>query len=202
MFIVGLIAVTMATDNTAAEPGPVPEGLSVFEWSNIRAAYEGNRHAAFAVEDGYVARNPRHRWRTRFDGRGFVVTPDAGGWTWGLELVGYGRGGEERAATRPACVDAQGQRVEYEWDAALTQWYVNDARGLEHEYTVHQRPDSSALRAEKSGGPLPVAEATGNHRVPCGRKPGRDSRGMSSRGSGRESGCDSVRRRMHVVLPL
>ncbi len=59
----------------------VPEGLSVSDWSSIRAAYEAGRHAAFAVDGGYQARNPGQQWRTRFDGRGFLNTPDAGGWS-------------------------------------------------------------------------------------------------------------------------
>lgn len=98
----------------AVEAGPawadssaaVPEGLSTSDWSSIRAAYEANRHAAFAVEDGYQARNPGQQWRTRFDGRGFVTSPDSGSWSWGLELVSYGRAGTERAVDRPTCVEA------------------------------------------------------------------------------------------------
>ncbi len=37
----------------AAGDDRVPEGLSASDWSSIRAAYEANRHAAFAVEGGY-----------------------------------------------------------------------------------------------------------------------------------------------------
>jgi hypothetical protein len=80
----------------------VPEGLSAADWSSIRAVYEANRHAAFPVEDGYVARNLDQQWRTRFDGRGFVTTPDGGGWSWGLELVRYGRAGEECTSAGPS----------------------------------------------------------------------------------------------------
>jgi hypothetical protein len=114
----------------------VQEGLSASDWSGIRGAYEANRHAVFAVDGGYQARNPGQQWRTRFDGRGFVTTPDSGGWSWGLELVGFGRDGAERAVSMPVCVDAVGQRVEYQWDDNLTEWYVNDGHGLEHGYTV------------------------------------------------------------------
>ena len=42
--------------------------------------------------------------------------------------------------TVPARVNAEGGRVAYRWDATLEEWYVNDTRGLEHGYTVHQRP--------------------------------------------------------------
>ncbi|HKQ48401.1 MAG TPA: thrombospondin type 3 repeat-containing protein [Phycisphaerae bacterium] len=151
----------------AAEP--VPAGLSASEWTSIRAAYEANRHAAFAIEGGYQARNPGQQWRTRFDGRGFVTTPDAGDWSWGLELVSYGVEGAVHEFVAPTCADATGQRVIYEWGEHLTEWYVNDARGLGHGYTVYRRPDSSALRAGKLEDPLPEAEASGNHRAPSGR---------------------------------
>lgn len=122
----------------------VPEGLSTSDWSSIRAIYELNRHAANQIDDGYQTWNPGQQWRTRFDGRGFLTTPDSGGWTWGLELVSYGRGAAHRSVVTPGCVIANGPRVEYEWDDTLTEWYVNDQRGLEHGYTVSRRPEDGA----------------------------------------------------------
>jgi FG-GAP repeat protein len=125
----------------------VPDGLSATDWSSIRAVYDANRHAAFVVDGGIQARNPGQQWRTRFDGRGFTAAPDVGGWEWGLELVSYGREDEPRAVSTPFCIDSSGQRVEYQWDDVLREWYVNDQRGLEHGYTVRQRPEgSSALQ--------------------------------------------------------
>ena len=119
----------------------IPEGLSRSDWTSIRATYEARRHVASAVEGGYEARNPGQAWRTHFDGRGFLTEPDAGEWTWGLELERYGFAGREREVTRPTRVSAEGGRVAYAWDAALTEWYENDTRGLEHGYTIHHRPD-------------------------------------------------------------
>ncbi|HKQ47427.1 MAG TPA: thrombospondin type 3 repeat-containing protein [Phycisphaerae bacterium] len=133
---------TLAGPNTDTDG--VPDGLSASDWSSIRAAYDANLHAAFAVEGDYHAHNPGQQWQTRFDGRGFVSTPDAGGWSWGLELSCMGREGAERSMKEPARIQADGQHVRYEWDDELTEWYVNDARGLEHGYTVHQRPDGGA----------------------------------------------------------
>src|SRR5258707_457411 len=92
----------------------VPEGLSPSDWSGIRAAYEANRHIALPVKGGYQARNPGQQWRTSFDGRGFVTSPDSGDWSWGLQLVSYGDGGAERAVEAPACEEVQGQRVAYQ----------------------------------------------------------------------------------------
>ncbi len=117
-----------------------PKGLSTTDWSSIREAYEAARHAAYAAAGGYQARNPGHQWLTRFDGRGFSTEPDTGGWTWGLQLERYGFAGWERTVAEPTQVSTAGQRVAYDWDATLQEWYVNDSRGLEQGFTVNQRP--------------------------------------------------------------
>ena len=108
-----LFAVTAFLPVAAAAAGhdAVPEGLSATEWSSIRATYEANRHAVLLIDDCYQARNPGQRWRTRFDGRGFLTTPDAGDWSWGLDLVGYGREGAERTVEVPRCTETNGGRV-------------------------------------------------------------------------------------------
>src|SRR5262245_9983299 len=130
--------------------GAVPDGLAASDWASIRDAHEAGRHAAHPSEDGYRARNPGQQWSSRFDGRGFTTTPDAGGWTWGLELQSYGFPGTERGIAGPASMRAEGSRVTYEWDEKLAEWYVNEGRGLEHGYTVRERP----LRTARTDGPL------------------------------------------------
>ena len=64
-----------------APPDQVPEGLVKSDWQSIRVAYEAGRHAFQPVEDGWQAGNPGQQWLTTFDGQGFTVTPDGGGWT-------------------------------------------------------------------------------------------------------------------------
>lgn len=118
----------------------VPDGLSATDWTSIRAAYEAGRFAATAVDGGFEARNPGQSWHSEFDERGFEVTPDAGDWSWGLNLVSFGRAEDERAVAAPICVDVAGNHVSYQWTEGLTEWYVNDARGLEHGYTVQVPP--------------------------------------------------------------
>ena len=141
---------------SAAQPGKtqplsghdsVPEGLAPSDWTSIRAAYEAQRHAAFAVEGGYQARNPGQQWQTKFDARGFSTQPDAGGWQWGLELRSYGFAGQkaEQIEGQAQAVKVEGQRVTYTWDGALEEWFVNDQRGLEHGFTVKERPHAGAV---------------------------------------------------------
>ncbi len=139
-----------AAQLSAPEEGSVPEGLTAGEWTSIREAHEVGRHAAYPVEGGYRARNPGQQWETHFDGRGFTTAPRAGGWTWGLELRSYGFSGAEREVESQARVRAEGSRVEYEWDGTLAEWYVNDRRGLEHGYTLRERPGAAA----RADGPL------------------------------------------------
>jgi len=144
VLVCGALVLPDGSSPASQAPAPAvperPAGLSAADWTGIRAAYEAGRHAAVASQGGYEARNPGQRWLTRFDGRGFSTEPDTGTWTWGLQLERYGFPGAERGVAGPARVTAEGTRVAYEWDAALQEWYVNDGRGLEHGYTVRERP--------------------------------------------------------------
>ncbi len=147
--IAGALCALAPETHAQLEPGPaerlgsaaeIPRSLSASDWTGIRAAYDASRHAAWAVAGGFRARNPGQQWTTRFDERGFSVEPDAGGWTWGLELQSYGVAGAERGVAAPARLRAEGQRVARAWDALLEEWYVNDGRGLEHGFIVRERP--------------------------------------------------------------
>ena len=130
-------------------PDQVPEGLAKSDWSSIRAAYEAARHAFQPTPTGWQARNPGQQWTTNFDRRGFVATPKTGGWTWGLELQGYGFGNQQQTIAGIPAVQAVGSRLTYQWDAAVQEWFINDQRGLEHGFTVSTRPtaDTAALTA-------------------------------------------------------
>jgi hypothetical protein len=129
-----------ATLEQQASADAVPEGLTAYDWTSIRVAYEAHRHAAVRVGDGYRARNPEQQWRTEFDGYGFITRPEAGDWQWGLELKSYGFPGQKCVIDHGAEVTAEGTRVTYRRDTGLREWFVNDQRGLEHGFTVEQRP--------------------------------------------------------------
>ena len=116
------------------------EDLSKSDWEGIREAYEAGRHAAYACDGGLQARNPGNGWSTRFDGRGFLVSPDEGDWTWGLEFEGYGFEGGEEVVGAAAGVSSDGGLVTYCWGPDLDEWYINDRKGLEHGFTLRRRP--------------------------------------------------------------
>lgn len=123
--------------------GAVPVGVDAADWRGIRAAREAAIHAPEArLDGGWVARNPGQQWTSTFDGRGFTVTPNGGGWSWGLELVEVA-GRKLRGGGLPEC--AGSGRIEVRRDDTLTEWFVNDARGLEQGWTFRRRPNAVAM---------------------------------------------------------
>jgi cysteine-rich repeat protein len=71
---------------------------------------------------------------------------DAASWSWGLALVGVGPAGAA-SAVAPAKPLAAGNRIEYR-RPGLTEWYVNDRRGLEHGFTFPEAPPGNPDRLE------------------------------------------------------
>ncbi len=123
-----------------SSPDQTPEGLEKSDWKSIRAAHEGWKHQFREVEDGWQARNPGQQWTTRFDGRGFSAKPDGASWTWGLEFQSYGFGKTRTEISGTPDVRAEGQRLSYQWNDSVEEWFVNDQRGLEHGFIVRERP--------------------------------------------------------------
>ena len=98
--------------------------------------------AMSSVAGAWRAHNPTQDWNIEFDGRAFQARPASGAWAWGLQLESYGFDQDQRVVFEPARVFADGNRLTYEWGTGLQEWYINDSRGLEHGYTLAQRPDS------------------------------------------------------------
>ena len=145
--------VSAAAVAPAAVHGEVtlPKELSSSEWQSIRAAYEANRHAVLADDRqraSYRARNPGQQWLSTFNADGVTISPDHDRWQFGLRLARWGHAGQEQAAAPLVGIDVYGQRTVYRYSDGLEEWFVNDQRGLEHGFTVHQPPAGSghALR--------------------------------------------------------
>ncbi len=143
-FIVDLGAATpLKNTQKVTAPDQVPEGLAKSDWASIRAAYEAGRHSFQPNDGGWQAGNPRQQWLTTFDGRGFMAEPKGGDWQWGLELRSYGFSDNEHPTSGQPAVKAEGQRLTYQWDKVVQEWFVNDERGLEHGFTVKERPEGA-----------------------------------------------------------
>ncbi len=123
----------------------MPEGLQKSDWASIRAAHTAWEHSFMPLEGGgFQARNEGQQWTTQFDGRGFMAKPKAAEWQWGLELRSYGFGQKQRQVKGQPTVKAEGQRLSYQWDTDVQEWFVNDKRGLEHGFTLARRPEGEA----------------------------------------------------------
>jgi hypothetical protein len=161
-------AVMMALVSLCGASGPkaAPEGVSASDWAEIRAAYEAGRRAIRSTEDGgFAAENPGQRWTMRFDGAGFKVRPRDGGWSWGLELRGFGREGAVRPVARGGRMTADESRLAVARGGGLSEWYVNGADGLMQGWTLGERPagagDRLVLRFAVRGGLAPKASRDG-----------------------------------------
>ena len=112
----------------------------------------------FRIPAAYQAPNQAHNLRTYFTPTGVQVIPRTGegAWEWGLRLTGHGYEGAIQPAG-PATLRTDGRRIEYR-RGDLTEWYVNDHRGLEQGFTLYARPPGAHGRA-----PLQLQlELTGN----------------------------------------
>ncbi len=128
-------------------PGEVPEGLSPMDWDRIReqireAEYQYTWHDSSAR---YVAPNRRHGLHTKLGAGGLQVSPalnqrDAG-WGWGMRLAAWGVSGKMRAVRAEPVVRSDGSRVELDWGGGLTEWYVNEQRGVEQGFTIQSPPE-------------------------------------------------------------
>ncbi len=91
--------------------------------------------------DTYYAQNPAQELGATFGDRGLSLrssTTLAPTWQWGMELQGYGYG-KLVARVEPAELVVIDNRIEYR-RGALTEWYVNEARGLEQGFTLVKAP--------------------------------------------------------------
>jgi len=119
----------------------LPGGLSLVDWEQIKAEYERHRHGMFPDgKGGYHSRSHYHGWLVRFDGKGFEVDPDTESWTWGLDLVSWGREGKQSLVSGRAAIHKDVNRLEYR-RKGITEWFENGKEGLEHGFTIAERPE-------------------------------------------------------------
>lgn len=146
---------------TAAVMAGNPAGLSDADWAGLRAAHDARRHSIQPADDQpgvWRTDNPGQQWAVEFDARGFLAKPRDGAWTWGLELRSYGRDDSQTEVHGTTDGHAQGQRFSRRRDECVEEWWVNDARGLEHGFILHQRPPGEAelsLHLDTRGGLRP-----------------------------------------------
>jgi len=157
-----------ASGNVAAQPQTeMPADLRE---AVERSRYRISEQERAAVSGGYEAMNPAQAFSATFTDAGLCVQPHSAsvkaesadseltasaepevvdaesvaGWQWGMTLRGYGYG-EQMQEVAPAAQAAADNRIEYR-RGELTEWYVNDQRGLEQGFTLAARPAGSKGR--------------------------------------------------------
>jgi hypothetical protein len=97
---------------------------------------DDGRYAATPTVSGFATRNDRHGLRAAYD-RG-AVTIASDGAELGLRLRGLGRGARVHPLD-PVLPRATANRVEYA-HAGVSEWYANGPLGLQHGFTLEDRP--------------------------------------------------------------
>ncbi|MEE9617942.1 MAG: integrin alpha, partial [Anaerolineae bacterium] len=108
-----------------------PEGIRVIP----RVTADGDQRSVDGVEGNAERLTTNHS------------APPTIPWEWGLTLIGYGYAEDVRPVS-DAELAVSANRVEYRRDT-LTEWYVNDERGLEQGFTL-AAPPLSAIQNPKS----------------------------------------------------
>ena len=126
-----------------------PSTASDADLASLREAFQVASFEARPEGMGQRLLNQPGQLLADLDGRNMTVRPFEGTWSWGLELSSFGFDGAMQTTAERAQVKAQGNSVTYNWSANLDEWFINDARGIEHGYTLRTRPS-----AGDSAGPL------------------------------------------------
>ena len=181
---VALLCVAVTSALRAAEPGPLTGDKAIAhlkstgQYESLSAAITGARYGVKTHperEQRAVAANPAHGISSTFTPEGVRLQIRTGGEAdapvhtvnWRLESLGYG------AAQRsvPAGVlKTEGARVELaRATPPLTEWFQNTPAGLEHGFTLPERPSANPqseplrLVLAVTGDLAPEADATGQN---------------------------------------
>ncbi len=114
----------------------------------------------------YLGANAAQRLDLEFSARGATVKAGDSKLDVGLQFTGYGYGARLQTPA-PAELAGGGSRVEYR-RGAITEWYVNESRGLEQGFTLAYPPgtaregESLVLALRVTGGLRPVLSPEGD----------------------------------------
>ncbi len=142
-------------------------------WSAVQTQIRQDAYALTSGVEGegdslYRGHNPAHRFKPTFGPDSLHLTPARSGsvqegapepaaadegpqWTWSLRFTGYGYGSplpgpdgkRLQKVVAPARITAEGNRIEYHREG-ITEWYVNDERGLKQGFTLNAPPASAS----------------------------------------------------------
>jgi hypothetical protein len=137
---------------TPVKPADAAGTVATSAATTASVATTASTAASVATTSAYQAPNRAQNLRTMFGPEGITIEPrtgDGASWQWGLTLQSYGLG-ESSHEVEAATQVAEGNRIEYR-RGALTEWYVNDERGLEQGFTIQAPPNATTSAGEPRG---------------------------------------------------
>ena len=148
--IVALVALLQPVSPTAPTAPALPGASSPAQGSETWPAGLAEAASSAMAADAYAivpqggdwrATNAHQALEATFSASGLSVTSSDDTWSFGLSTTGLGRG-EALAPVAPAEVVADGGRIDYR-RGGLTEWYVNDAGGIEQGFTLSAPPSAT-----------------------------------------------------------
>ncbi len=147
MIILALVFLTGNADMTAQErQKSLPQGASQNWWTAVQQDIEKEEYnissAPAESKALYQAPNRAHGFRTYFTEEGIRVVPrteQEDGWELGLSLVRFGRAGKPQLVARQV-LSVHDNTADYH-RGGISEWYINDARGLEQGFRISAPPD-------------------------------------------------------------
>ena len=137
------------------------------EDEGLRRAFEQALYRLEASGHGsYLGSNAAQRLALEFSARGATVKAGNQKLDAGFQFAAYGYGAH-LLTPAPAQLAGAGSRMEYR-RGAITEWYVNESRGLEQGFTLARRPGRAqegellVLALRVSGGLRPVLSPEGD----------------------------------------
>ena len=134
------------------DPARPPAGVEGAWWARVRSDIQASEYQVNwqgstslpGLAGAWHAVNRAQGFRAYFTLRGIRVVPrtkDQPAWEWSLSFVGYGRGAR-RCALGEARLGPRENRIEYD-RGAVTEWFVNDPRGLEQGFEIPEPPEDA-----------------------------------------------------------
>jgi hypothetical protein len=139
------------TKNQQLQQGEVPIGLNADEWASIQKQMEMSKYKAYPQEKGgYTSANLAHGLQIAYSQEGnTVLTPrntEEADYQIAMQLEGIGYQ-ELTSLSTPKTLKQEdlgagkGSKVSYQWNDNLSEWWINEEKGLEQWFSLQHAPE-------------------------------------------------------------
>jgi len=106
----------------------------------LQAIYQQSRHQIEVIDEKgkpvWRTHNDANRLNFEFDGNGVAIHPPGDEWRLRMTLIQFGSPEQLKPVKQPG-ITIKDNRLTYE-RGALQEWYINDSRGMEQGFTLHE----------------------------------------------------------------